>query len=340
MLYLLSASGNRLYDGRYELDSRYLTYGQQSFIYDLIRAASRRGITIDLVVDGLDVFPLAKPLAPCCNLHDLATWTPLGAADFALIDEIPDRLLAPLPDHIPAFCVVHNAAARYSSALRDRCRGFLCMTETALRHQAKSIPVDKLVLIHQGVDLERFRSRSCLPRPPGSPRVLVSSRMDNEKCPTMLSIIELLVRTEVRLTVLGAGDAFWSLSDNFGDRMTLINHIPCHSLHHFLTDFDVVVSSGRGAMEALASGIPTLCAGYQYAGLITPENLLRLLESNLTGYGFGIDVATIAEDVAGAMRVSASSARALAEQYCSVDRYLDQLLHTVAESTGALSRSA
>ena len=99
------------------------------------------------------------------------------------------------------------------------------------------------------------------------------------------------------MTVLGAGEAFWRISDDFGDQVTLINHIPCHSIHRFLTDFDVIVSSGRGAMEALASGIPTLCAGFQYAGLITPENIQTLLETNLTGYGFGIPVSAIADDV-------------------------------------------
>ncbi len=128
------------------------------------------------------------------------------------------------------------------------------------------------------------------------------------------------------MTVLGAGEAFWRISDEFGDQVTLINHIPCHSIHRFLTDFDVIVSSGRGAMEALASGIPTLCAGFEYAGLITPDNIQTLLETNLTGYGFGIPVSAIADDVARAMRVSPTVCRRLAEEHLAVDRYLDQLL--------------
>ena len=57
------------------------------------------------------------------------------------------------------------------------------------------------------------------------------------------------------------GEAFWRISDEFGDQVTLINHIPCHSIHRFLTDFDVIVSSGRGAMEALARGFPRFVRG-------------------------------------------------------------------------------
>ena len=36
VVYLLSSSGNPLYGGQYELNSRYQTYGQHSFIYDLV----------------------------------------------------------------------------------------------------------------------------------------------------------------------------------------------------------------------------------------------------------------------------------------------------------------
>jgi hypothetical protein len=328
VVYLLSSSGNPLYDGQYELDSRYQTYGQHSFIYDLVRAASRRGILVDLLLDGRDTFPLTVPLASSCDVHDFETvpLLALAGADFALVDEIPELLLGVLPDHVPAFCIVHNAAADYPDAMKRRCTKFLCMTETAFRYQSRTIPIEKLVLIRQGVDLERFMPKPRSLEPSRDPRVLVYSRMDHEKETTKRSVIEQLLRTSAEVTVLGAGEAFWRMSDDFGDQVTLINHIPCHSIHRFLTDFDVIVSSGRGAMEALASGIPTLCAGYQYAGLITPENIQTLLETNLTGYGFGIPVSAIADDVDRALRVSPSVCRRLAEEHLAVDRYLDQLL--------------
>jgi glycosyltransferase involved in cell wall biosynthesis len=340
VVYLLSASGNPLYGGQYELNSRYQTYGQHSFIYDLVRAAARRGILVDLLIDGRDTFPLTVPLASSCDVHDFATAPSLALADadFALVDEIPEHLLNVLPDHVRAFCIVHNAAADYSGAMKQRCTTFLCMTETAFRYQARTIPIEKLVLIRQGVDLERFMPK---PRSLGQsrdPRVLVYSRMDQEKETTKRSVIEQLVKANAQVTVLGAGEAFWRMSDEFGDQVTLINHIPCHSIHRFLTDFDVIVSSGRGAMEALASGIPTLCAGFEYAGLITPENIQTLLETNLTGYGFGIPVSAIADDVARAMLVRPAVCRRLAEEHLAVDRYLDQLLALFSNTACQTSR--
>jgi hypothetical protein len=340
VVYLLSASGNPLYGGQYELNSRYQTYGQHSFIYDLVRAAARRGILVDLLIDGRDTFPLTVPLASSCDVHDFATAPSLALADadFALVDEIPEHLLNVLPDHVRAFCIVHNAAADYSGAMKRRCTKFLCMTETAFRYQSRTIPIEQLVLIRQGVDLERFMHKPRSSGPSPDPRVLVYSRMDQEKETTKRSVIEQLVKAGVQVTVLGAGEAFWRISDEFGDQVTLINHIPCHSIHRFLTDFDVIVSSGRGAMEALASGIPTLCAGFEYAGLITPENIQTLLETNLTGYGFGIPVSAIADDVARAMLVSPTVCRRLAEEHLAVDRYLDQLLALFGNTACQTSR--
>src|SRR5215213_6072672 len=227
VVYLLASSGNPLYNGQYELNSRYQTYGQHSFIYDLVRAASRRGILVDLLLDGRDTFPLTVPLASSCDVHDFETapLLALAGADFALVDEIPEHLLGVLPDHVPAFCIVHNAAADYPDAMMQRCTTFLCMTETAFRYQSRTIPIEKLVLIRQGVDLDRFVPK---PRPSGpsrNPRVLVYSRMDHEKEATKLSLIEKLVRTSAQVTVLGAGETFWRISDDFGEQVTLINHI-------------------------------------------------------------------------------------------------------------------
>jgi hypothetical protein len=62
VLYTVSARGNPLYLGKFGLHGRYQTYGQHSFIYDFIAAASRRWVTVTLLVEGLSAFPLAEPL--------------------------------------------------------------------------------------------------------------------------------------------------------------------------------------------------------------------------------------------------------------------------------------
>src|SRR2546428_13012438 len=61
LLYAVSAQGNPLYQGKFGLHGRYQTYGQHSFIYDLIAAAYRRGVRVTLLVGGLSGFQLAEP---------------------------------------------------------------------------------------------------------------------------------------------------------------------------------------------------------------------------------------------------------------------------------------
>lgn len=58
IVYAVSAQGNPLYRGKFGLHGRYQTYGQHSFIYDLVAAAFRRGVCVTLLVGGLSGFPL------------------------------------------------------------------------------------------------------------------------------------------------------------------------------------------------------------------------------------------------------------------------------------------
>jgi glycosyltransferase involved in cell wall biosynthesis len=325
ILYLISATYNPAYQGKFKLHDRYQTYGQHSFIYDFCAAASRKGIIINLSVEGSKSFPLLEPLRPYCNIIEfsgvLEPWEP----DLILVDVVPDHLLELVPPGIPTFCVVHEAGMNYSKTFRERCDRFVCMTETAVNHQAKRVEPSKVVLIPQGVDTERFRPQhSSTTLCSRKPRILVYSRLDESK-DTLLRVVEALASEDVELSVLGDGDAFWTISDRFGSRLTLINHIPCHSLHRFLDSFDVVVSSGRGVMEALASGLPAICAGFGYGGLVLPNNILYLLKRNLTGFGMGRDVSGIMKDVRAAMTLDWRTCRRMAENYCSVDRFIDQL---------------
>ena len=141
----------------------------------------------------------------------------------------------------------------------------------------------------------------------------------------MWQVIEELLRCHMQLTVLGDGDAFWAISDRFGDQLTLINHIPCHSVHTFLHHFDLVVSAGRGVMEALASGLPALAAGFDYGGPVLPENIDRHLAVNMTGFSMGRPLSQLREDVQRAGQLDQPTCRGMAEQYCSIDTFLDTL---------------
>ena len=141
----------------------------------------------------------------------------------------------------------------------------------------------------------------------------------------MWRILERLLLCNVKLTMLGDGDAFWKISDQYGRDLTLINYIPCHSIHNFLHHFDIVASAGRGVFEALACGLPALSAGYEYGGPVLPNNISRHMEVNITGYRMAADLAKMPQDIDMAMSLDRETCRLMASEHGSVDTFLDRI---------------
>ena len=325
LLYAVSAQGNPLYRGKFGLRGRYQTYGQHSFIYDLIAAAYRRGVRVTLLVEGLSGFPLAEPLKKYARVFEMDDSPQLGPIDLILVDEPTDKLMMSLPAGCPAVCIIHKKDSVYSREVLDRCDQFLCMTEAALEYQSTKIPRSKLKMVHHGVDLERFKlSNDSGRKSKTQPKLLFYTRLDRQEA-TMWRILERLLLCNVRLTMLGDGDAFWKISDQYGRDLTLINHIPCHSMHNFLPHFDIVASAGRGVFEALACGLPALCAGYEYGGPVLPNNIRRHMEVNITGYRMAADLAGMPEDIDTAMSLDRETCRLMASEHGSVDTFLDRI---------------
>jgi glycosyltransferase involved in cell wall biosynthesis len=294
-------------------------------VYDVVVAASRRGVRVTLMVEGLRAFPLAEPLRRHCTVVDADNRREVGPVDLTLVDEPSQTLLRAIPPHVRTLCCVHKKGAIYSEAVRERCDGFICMTEGTVDYQAKYITRDKLIFARHGVDLQRFVPNVDRPRVQNRrPHVLFYSRLDREES-VMWQTLEALLRANVRLTMVGDGEAFWAISDRFGDELTLINHIPCHSIHNFLHHFDIVVSAGRGVMEALASGLPALAAGFAYGGPVLPENIKQHLEVNLTGFSMARPLAFLADDLHRVSALPTQTCRSMAEAYCSIDGFLDKL---------------
>jgi hypothetical protein len=321
--YLLDGSENALYDGKHALEGRFHTHGQQTYILDLITALARQGHTVRVAARGAERLPV---LATLDRLPQVTVSAELGGGtDLLLVDEAPDEMVAAFDSTSPAFVIVHDAAAQSSPYLIERCSRFVCMTGNALRAQRRRIPSDKCVLLTQGIDLHRFH-----PVPswavPDRPRVLMYCRLDSGRQDILTALIANLDRQALAVRVVGDGPGFWGLEQRFGDEILLMNHVPNRSIPLLLRDTDVVVSLGRGAMEAMASGLPVLCAGYGYAGLITAANLPALLDRNLTAYGYDRHPRMVMDDVRAALATPSGAMRALAEQHFSADVSAERLV--------------
>lgn len=138
--YLLATGSNALYDGKYSQRGRYHTYGQQSFVLDLIRTMSRAGHTVRLIVDAPSSFALTSTFRSMDSVTVAEETDPSGKTDLILVDEVPDEMLRDFDEHIPAFRIVHHAGRHSSDYLVSRCTRFLCMTENALSLQRSYLP--------------------------------------------------------------------------------------------------------------------------------------------------------------------------------------------------------
>jgi hypothetical protein len=82
-------------------------------------------------------------------------------------------------------------------------------------------------------------------------------------------------------------------------------------------------------MEACASGIPALCAGLGYAGLVTDENIPKLIKRNLTGYGEAVPTRNIHHHIRQALDQPRSYWRELGRKYFNMEDFVRRILNEV-----------
>jgi len=143
-------------------------------------------------------------------------------------------------------------ASRYV-AVSEEVRGHLIE-----RH---GVPADKVVIVRNGIDLERFRART--PLSPEPRRALILSNY----MPARQRAQVRRVCRELGITVgeAGAGNALWAVEDE-------------------IAQADLVFGLGRSALEAMAARRVVLVYDYNGGdGLVTPERFERLRQRNFSG---------------------------------------------------------
>jgi len=273
--------------------------------------------------------PIAFSLVHGVVAEELRAATVPVVADLADVAARPDvihghhhleTLVAAL--HFPTVPIVHF------------CHGWLPWEERPLKHpsiaryvavdetcverltQEEGIPADRVELVPNFVDLDRFQPRSPLPRQPR--RALVFSNYAAEGGYVAV-IREAVRRAGIELTVAGRS------SGRVLDQP-----------EHVLRDYDVVFAKGRAALEAMAVGCSVIVTDVPGAGpLVTAEDFPYLRSRN-----FGIrllqhphTVDWYAQQLAAYRPDDAKAVQALVRQTAglsgTVDRLLDLYQHAI-----------
>jgi hypothetical protein len=342
LLYLITSFNNPLYSGKFGLGDRFRTYGQHSFIYDFAAESHRQGLRLHIAMDNASTFPLTAPLNRYAKILDLSAGDKIQWADYdaTLADVGADFKATALLGAPPVITVVHNPYQEFADGLLERSTRVMALNSYTRDELSGRLPAHKLFVNWQGVDLERFRPAPMPKQTRPGPKVLVYSRIDAEKRDAVTATIDSLAADPaLDITVLGDGAGFWSISDKWGHRLTLINYIPCHSIHRFVPGYDVVVSSGRGVMEAMACAVPAIAVGRSFLGAVTPENVLELRGVNFSGYaGSNRPTDRIGETVRSCAGYGRDDLRRCAEKYFGVRGFVERLLKEIENAGDSRSK--
>jgi sugar phosphate isomerase/epimerase len=173
--------------------------------------------------------------------------------------------LACLPG-VPAVYHCHGAVWRETPPVHPRIRRYFAMSRTLKERMMVegNLRDEQIDVVLNGVDLTRFRTPRSIPARPS--RVLFYNGHHQPNSPTLAAAREAARRLGLDFQTLG-----W----HFGKMTTRPEEeLPKH---------DIVLASGRSAIDAMACGCAVMVLGRNTcAGLVTPENFDRWREVNFS----------------------------------------------------------
>lgn len=200
---------------------------------------------------------------------------------------------------------------------------FVAVSEDVRRHMVANdgVPVDRVDVVPNFVDTERFYPRRPIPHPPR--HVLVMSNHFGRG--TTRSTIEEACRLagDLELRVIGATTrSVWNVED-------------------YIDWADVVITLGRGALQAMAMGRAVVIYDYRGGdGLVTPANFEDLAATNFSGRTYAKDYTPrqLAAEILGYDRDMVDSTTQLVRERRALRHIADQLLAIYARATEDFAR--
>ncbi|MEI8701084.1 MAG: hypothetical protein EOR99_19065 [Mesorhizobium sp.] len=168
--------------------------------------------------------------------------------------------LARFPD-VPAVFSCHSAFFEVEAPmLHPQIRHWIAVDEACkAKCLSRGVPADKLDLIFNAVDLQRFKQRLPLPSRPAR-GLLLTKNFEHQQ-----AVREACAKSDIRLDELGPATGRYS-----------------HQLEKDLLEYDIVFATARMAIEAAAVGCSVVvCDARGFAGLLNTGNMEAWRRMNL-----------------------------------------------------------
>lgn len=263
------------------------------------------------------------------DMVDELRWRSIACVtDLAQMAAVPDLVIGSTRDEtvaclarfpgVPAISICHDRVAQHGlPPLFSRIRQYVAVDANCAERLTleNGIPASGVVIIQNGVDLERFRPRLPLPQRPHRAAIFSNYATDNADTQLVRAVCNKL---GIALEVVGSG---------VGRQARAPETV--------LAEFDLVFAKARCAMEAMATGCAVLLLneGMGMAGLVRSTNV-----ENWHLWNFG---RKLLQQPIDASRLETEILAYSAEDACAVTAYMRHAgsLATTANAFAALAEN-